>query len=180
MHEVNSSHRVAQQRRSEPSRRVLVPRDDAGNEDVYFAMLPDRRRVVDECLRRGARCFLAWDGDRIAHGYWMATDRVRIDYMERDLVLPPEDVYTFDSCSPAEYRGRELAQAMGLHVMQAARAEGKRQAWCLPAVANAAGIRPVEAIKYRRVSTLHYLRAGPWQRYWSAPPADPEHPALVR
>ncbi len=146
---------------------------------LYTAMLPERGPLIDARLRRGARCFLALDGDHIAHGYWMAAGRVRIDYMECDLVLPEGGVYTFDSYSPASYRGRGLAQAVGLHVLKVARDEGNRAAWCLPAVENAAGIRPVEAIGYRPTSTLHYVRAGPLRHRWSVPPAAPDHPVLA-
>lgn len=135
--------------------------------EAYLSMLPDRRRVLEARLRAGARCFLALDGARIAHGYWMAARRVRIDYLDRDLVLAPEDVYTYDSYSPSDYRGRGLAQAVGLQVMRLARAEGYRRAWCLPAVENQGGIRPVEAIGYRRAAMFHYLRLGPMRRYWT-------------
>ena len=146
---------------------------------AYLAMVPARRGVIDERIRRGARCFLAWDGDQLAHGSWMATDRVRIDYMECDLVLSPDDVYSFDSYSPRRYRGRGLAQALGLHVMHVARAEGRKRAWCLPALENAAGVRTAEAVDYRPVATLHYLRLGPLRRRWSVPPAEPWHPYLA-
>jgi len=148
--------------------------------DAYLRMLPQRRSIADERLHRGARCFLAWDGDQLAHGYWMGSDRVRIDYMEGDLILAPGDVYMYDSYSPPAYRGRGLAQAMGLHVMRIAREEGYKRAWCLPAIENRAGTRPVEAIGYRAVSTLHYLRLGPWGHYWSVPPSEASQPELVR
>lgn len=141
---------------------------------TYLEMLPSRRPLIEERLARGARCFLALDGGRIAHGYWMGVGRVRIDYLERDLVLPPDSVYTYDSYSPPAHRGRGLAQAVGLHAMGVARAEGRRRAWCLPAVENAAGIRPVEAIGYRRVATFHLLRLGPWRRHWTRPLAEVE------
>jgi len=148
--------------------------------EAYLQMLPGRRTVVDERLRRGARCFLAWDGDHLAHGYWIGSNRVLIDYMEGDLVLAPRDLYMYDSYSPPAYRGRGLAQAMGLHVMRLAWEEGYERAWCLPAVENRAGTRPVEAIGYRSVSTLHYLRLGWFRRYWSVPPVDASQPQLVR
>lgn len=141
---------------------------------AYLAMLPSRRALMEARLRAGSRCFLALDGERIAHGYWMGAGRVRIDYLERDLVLPDDSVYTYDSFSPPEYRGRGLAQAVGLHVMGVARSEGKRRAWCLPAVENAAGIRPVEAIGYRRVAMFHCLRLGPLRRHWTRRLADVE------
>ena len=154
-------------------------------EPAYLAMLPSRRALVETRLASGARCFLAMDGEHIAHGYWMGVGRVRIDYMERDLVLPPDSVYTYDSYSPPAHRGRGLAQAVGLHVMRLARDEGRRRAWCLPAVENAAGIRPVEAIGYRRVADFHCLRLGPWRRHWTVSLADVEPltlepPASVR
>ena len=145
---------------------------------AYLDMLPDRRATFEARLERGARCFMAWDGGRVAHGYWMAAGRVRIDYLERDLVLAPGDVYTYDSYSPPEYRGRGLAQAVGLHVMGLARAEGHRRAWCLPAIENRGGIRPVEAIGYRPVATLGCLRLGPWRRCWTDAPDDPGLPRL--
>ena len=151
----------------------------AADRDAYLAMLPQRGRVVDERLRRGARCFLAWDGDDLAHGYWMAADRVRIDYLERDLVLGAGDVYTYDSYSPPAHRGRGLAQAVGLHAMAVARGEGRLRAFCLPAVENAAGIRPVEAIGYRRVAMLHCLRLGPYRRHWTDAWTDRHLPALA-
>lgn len=144
----------------------------------YLAMLPDRRPVFEARLQAGARCFLAWDDARIAHGYWMAANRVRIDYLARDLVLAPGDIYTYDSYSPPDYRGRGLAQAVGLEVMRLARAEGSRRAWCLPAVENQGGIRPVEAIGYRRAATVHYLRLGPLGRTWMAAPTASVLPEL--
>lgn len=143
--------------------REMTPAD----RPAYLDMLPERREVVDDRLRRGARCFLAWDGDHLAHGYWMAANRVRIDYLERDLVLGPDDVYMYDQYSPLAYRGRGLAQAVGQYVMGVARDEGYRRAWCLPAVENAAGIRAVEAIGYRREAIVHNLRLAGHRRYWT-------------
>ena len=141
---------------------------------AYLEMLPSRRGLIEARLASGARCFLAMDGERIAHGYWMGVGRVRIDYLAGDLILPPDSVYTYDSYSPPAYRGRGLAQAVGLHAMGVARAEGRARAWCLPAVENAAGIRPVEAIGYRRVAVLHRLGVGPWRRHWTRPLAEVE------
>lgn len=147
---------------------------------VYLHMVPNRRDVVDDRLGSGARCFLAWDGNQLAHGYWMSGNRVRIDYMECDLHLEPGDVYMYDQYSPPAYRGRGLAQAMGLYVMRVARDEGYERAWCLPAVENRAGTRAVEAIGYRTAAVLHYLRLWVFRRYWSVPPASPSQPRLVR
>ena len=146
---------------------------------AYLEMLPSRRPLIEARLAGGARCFLAMDGDRLAHGYWMGIERVRIDYMEGDLLLPPDSVYTYDSYSPPAHRGRGLAQAVGLHVLGVARAEGRRRAWCLPAVENAPGIRPVEAIGYRRVAEIHRFRLGPWKRRWTRRLGDVEPLRLV-
>ncbi len=146
--------------------------------EAYLAMLPNRRKVFEARLRSGARCFMAWDGDNVAHGYWMGVGRLRIDYLERDLVLKPGDVYTYDSFSPPAYRGRGLAQAVGLYVMRLARQEGYERAWCLPAVENKPGIRPVEAIGYRRVAELGCLRFGPWRYCWTKSWSDLDLPVL--
>jgi GNAT superfamily N-acetyltransferase len=149
-----------------PKGKFVIREMTPSNKDALLEMLPERRKVVDDRLRRGARCFLAWDDDRLAHARWVAADRVRIDYLERNLVLGPEDVYTFDSYTRPPYRGRGLAQAVGLHLLKIARDEGRRRAWSLPAVENAAGMRVLEAIGYRRTGILRYVRLGPYRRYW--------------
>src|SRR4051794_6481648 len=77
--------------------------------EAYLALGPARQSHIDGRLATGSRCFLALDDGAIAHIHWMTTRRVRVDYLEADLVPPPRTVYIYDSYTPPQYRGRGLA-----------------------------------------------------------------------
>lgn len=145
---------------------------------AYLEMLPARRGVVEDRLRRGARCVLAWDEDRLVHAYWMASERVRVDYLEQDLRLPPDDVYLFDAFTRPSHRGRSLFHAVSVRLMETAREEGRRRAWFLTAPENVAGVSAVASLGSRRVGVVHYLRLGLYARRWSRVWTDAPTPTL--
>jgi GNAT superfamily N-acetyltransferase len=162
-----------------PGRAVEIRPLTEGNMDAYLKLRPGPpAHDIRARLARGSRCFLAWHQGNIAHVYWAGTGRVYLPYLRRDLVLQPSDFYAYDSYSPPAYRGRGLAQAVGVHVLRLYREDGYRRAWALPAVENLAGIGPVRAIGYRAVGVYGCARLGPWQWTWQEQGGEVPLPGL--
>jgi GNAT superfamily N-acetyltransferase len=121
----------------------------------------------DEIRRRlseGQRCFALWSSDReIASGVWVALGCARIDYLQTDLPLDPDEAYLFQSYTPPAHRGRGFSTAVLLAVRHALRQEGYlRTTGC---------IQPDRSIVYpplfRSGSTpkgyLGWVRLGAWR-----------------
>lgn len=133
--------------------------------DDYITLRPETDPAeVRRRLQAGQTCFVARYEGRIVHACWVATGRVWIDYLAREIALAPDEVYSYESFTAPDARGQNVAAAR-LAVMQ----QTLRQAGCHRIVAvmvpeNKVAFRPVEKVGYRRVGVLRTVRVGPWRR----------------
>jgi GNAT superfamily N-acetyltransferase len=67
---------------------------------------------VDERLRRGERCFVCEDGDRIAGYIWFSTAGKHIGEIGATLQLRDGDVYAYNAYVDQEYRGRNITPSI--------------------------------------------------------------------
>ncbi len=94
----------------------------------YFALRPDADRA--EVLARlacGERWFGAWHDGRLLSAIWVATGRVHLAYLERDLPLAPGEAYAYDSFTAEAYRGREIATVRSAAMERSLVATGTRR-----------------------------------------------------
>ena len=136
-------------------------------------------KSIRERHDRGNACFAVRVEGRVAHSAWVAVDRVRIEYLSKDIVLDPADIFIFDSYTIPEYRNRRLAQARGAFVASYYSDLGFRRSLGLVAVENRAGLAVPETLGYRRIGYYKALRLGGWSRTWSKSLMDEDLPNLL-
>ena len=150
--------------------------------DACLRLRPDlapdevRRR-----LERGDECWAARAGDRIVHAAWVARGIGPAPYLEGDLVLGDDDLFSYDSFTAPAWRGRGLAAARHAALLAAAHAERRRRVACIAAVENRSGRRALAKAGYAPVALYGLLRLGPVrlrrQRTLAAEPAPALRPA---
>jgi GNAT superfamily N-acetyltransferase len=133
---------------------------------------------IEARFERGHRCFAAFLDGRIVHAGWVATGRVYVPYLRRDLILLPGDIYLYNHYTLPEYRGYGLAKARGVHVLRHYQNEGYTRSSGVIAAENRAGFGPVKPTGYRPIGIYSYLRLGLWQHYWQQAWTDEPIPAL--
>jgi len=117
--------------------------------------------VAEERLARGERCFVAWYGDRIVSARWITRGRVRAPEFRLSLTLAADAVFTYDSYTCPDLRGRRVASAAATRSAAALSAEGAQQAFVTVLPENGAGIRNAERSGYREVGRFAVLVLGP-------------------
>jgi hypothetical protein len=132
---------------------------------AYAAFRPDQGR--GECARRlaaGHWCFATWHDGAIVSAAWVARGRGRIDYLEQDIVLAADEVYTYDLFTAPAARGHRITVAARVFHMRFLREQGYRRVLAAYAPQN----RPVAALRKalgsRPVGWIGYVGVGPWRR----------------
>lgn len=136
--------------------------------DAYARLRPDQTTAaIRRRLETGHQCFIVWHEAHIIHAAWTATGRTMIEYLARELILPPDEVYVYDAFTAPAFRGRGAsplrAAALGEHY----RARGYRSALTAVHPENTTGFRPLEKVGARRVSVIGYIGIGSWRWQFS-------------
>jgi GT2 family glycosyltransferase/SAM-dependent methyltransferase/ribosomal protein S18 acetylase RimI-like enzyme len=135
--------------------------------DEYVRFRPDANS--DEIRRRllaGHRCFVARYQGGIVNAGWYGTGRVRIDYLDRDIVLAPNEAYQYDSFTLPAFRGCNIA---AFRIREAAayfRAAGYRRLLAVVLPENRAAFRPVQKSGYNRAGVMGYVGLARWRRHF--------------
>ena len=84
---------------------------------AYLSFRPDQTDAeIRRRLAEGHACFAVWHGERIVHAAWAAVGRAPIEYLSRDLVLGPDEVFVFDAFTAPAFRGRGASPLRALAV----------------------------------------------------------------
>jgi hypothetical protein len=136
--------------------------------------------LIQTRLTHGEQCFTVWHEGRIAHAARVATERVYIPYLHRDLVLQPGDVYSHSSFTLPAYRSYGLSLARTVYAMHHYRQAGYRRMVVLVTVENTNGLHVVkQELGYQDVGLYGCLRFGPWQYSWQRMWGDEPLPVLT-
>ncbi len=114
-------------------------------------------------LASGQRGFATWVDGRIGDVSWLATGRVRISYLRRDLILQPGDGYIYDSYTAPDLRARFLYQATSAHVLRFCQEQGLQRALMLYAPENRAPLAVARRFGVTFAGMYVCRRFGPWQ-----------------
>jgi ribosomal protein S18 acetylase RimI-like enzyme len=136
--------------------------------------------LIQAPLAREEQYFAALYEGRIVQVGKVATERVYVPYLRRDLILQPSDVYVYGSFTLPAFRGYGLAPARAVQMMHHYRNQGYRRMVCLVAVENMSGLRVVEKLGYCSVGLCSCLRFGPWQHAWQRTWIEEPLPRLTK
>jgi hypothetical protein len=118
----------------------------------------------EDVLRRldsGHFCYVTWTNGRMSSAVWMQDGPVWIPEVDRYLPLQRDEVYSYDSFTAPDVRGRNVAAARGATTTRLLRACGYRNAVGFVLPENRAGFRPPEKLGVRRCGRIGYFQLGP-------------------
>jgi GNAT superfamily N-acetyltransferase len=133
--------------------------------DEYFAHCPHADAAgIRTRLKRGYKCFVARHQQSIASTCWAAIGSARIDYLDCEIQLAPDEAYTYDSYTAPRFRNLNIAAARGNEMVLHFRHLGYSRFIAAVMPENKAAFRPAEKVGYRRFGTAGYVRLGLWRR----------------
>jgi hypothetical protein len=123
--------------------------------------------LVRRRLAAGHECLLVRQHSELVHAGWVAFGRFLVPYLNRDIVLEPDEIYSYDVFTRSDQRAQGCAAARFRHLRNRYLERGYRSSFSLVAVENRAGLAITYKFQYRTVGAYYAVRAGPWQRMWS-------------
>jgi ribosomal protein S18 acetylase RimI-like enzyme len=100
----------------------------AEEEAIKAAMGPEGDLVALR-LRRGCRCFAAWDADSILGYGWLSTGPEWIGEVGLELTPGPGEAYIWNCVTLPEHRLRGVFRGVVAAICEQAQAEGLRRVW---------------------------------------------------
>jgi hypothetical protein len=147
----------------------------------YLKFRPDAIVAdIDQRLASGQWCFIARHQGRIVHADWIATGRVWLAYLARELPLAPDEVYSYDSFTTPEFRGQSIAPARSVYMQRAMQKAGYRRVVAMTLPDNQVVTRLNERLGARRLGIIGYVQLGLWRwhfcriRWGARPPGSPQ------
>jgi len=123
-------------------------------------------------LQQGHVCFAAWHEGRIVSAAWIATGRVWIEYLAREIELARDEAYLYESFTAPAFRGNNIPALRGAHEARYFRDAGYRRLVAVIMPENAAGLRHAEKAGWNAFGMMGYVKLGAWR--WDFCRADPK------
>jgi hypothetical protein len=131
------------------------------------AYLAFRKGATPEQFRsrfeRGCRCYVARADATIVSATWIATRRGRLEAFQEDFELGPKQMYSFDSFTLPEYRGRRIQGAIFTHLCKHYVASGIAQAVALTGPENRGTMMSRGRSGFVRTGGIGRIAVGPWK-----------------
>lgn len=126
---------------------------------AYYRFRPgSSRHNIERRLARGDRCFVSWHEGEIVDACWTATGCIYVPYLQRYLIVPPGDIYSFDSFTARGARGLGIYMARNSFTARQNQAEGFRRSIALVAAENYAAWLILTRSGLRTIGAYHYVR----------------------
>lgn len=136
--------------------------------DDYLRLRPDAKR--DEILRRlreGQWCLTARSGGQLVYAGWSAVGRARIDYLDREIQLAPDEMYVFEAFTAPDFRGANIPPAASAFRLRYFGNLGYRRFIAIVVPENWRALRSFRKAGYRVGGTMGFVRIGAWRRDFS-------------
>jgi GNAT superfamily N-acetyltransferase len=141
---------------------IQVRRLRARDANAYADLRPDQD--AGEALRRladGHFCYVTWTNGRLSSAVWFQEGSAWIPELDRHLPLGPSEVYSYDSYTAPELRGRNIAPARGVQTTRLLRACGYERAIGFVLPENRASLTATKKIGVRAIGEMGYIQLGP-------------------
>ena len=124
------------------------------------------RREIEQRFAKGDRCFVSWHRDSIVDACWTATGSHFIPYLNRWLEIPEGDIYSYDSFTSPEHRGRGIYMARNSFTARENQAEGFKRSIALVAFENYAAWLILTRSGLSTLGAYHFVRTPAGGVYW--------------
>jgi ribosomal protein S18 acetylase RimI-like enzyme len=142
---------------------VLTP-DELGEYLVFHD--EDPRHELEARFGRGDECFVARSQGQIVCANWAATNEHTMRFVRYRLRIATGEVYVYDSFTLPAFRGRGVAPALAVHMIEHFRRAGLARATTLIEPENAANLRARAKSGYRVCGRIACLKVGPKIWHW--------------
>lgn len=149
---------------------------------TYLKLRPyqDPKEFINR-LKAGRICLALFNKEQILQVAWVGTDRIYIPYLERDLILQPEEFYCYDTYTDPKYRSYGLATISAALMLKYFKEKGFRRVVAILALENSAAFGgPIKALNYQFIGQYNFIRFGFWNRYWQEQYGNIPLPKLVK
>jgi hypothetical protein len=151
-----------------------------GDIDAYLRFRPRADAAeVRARLERGQTCITSWFGKDIVDAGWIATGAVWVPYMNRQIVVEPGDIYTYDSYTSPGFRGRGIHAARSAFAGIQNQKDGLKRSISLVAFENYSAWFLLTYAGLETLGCYHYLRTPLRGIYWETPEPGKKLPQLV-
>jgi GNAT superfamily N-acetyltransferase len=127
------------------------------------------RPQLENRFTRGDACYAARVDGRLAAATWVTRDPHFFRAIGCRYVIPPSEVYVFDSFTAPELRGRRVMPALGVWVLERLREAGVTRAELVIAPDNMASRRARARNGFRPFMRIDYVRLGRRRWHWHRP-----------
>jgi SAM-dependent methyltransferase/ribosomal protein S18 acetylase RimI-like enzyme len=138
--------------------------------DEYVSLRSDSEpaEVRRRLFRKGGeqKCFTVRYEGRLVHVCWVATGRAWIEYLDREVVLAPDEAYLYDGFTAPGFRGHNISPARSSYAQRTLRQAGYQRLLATVMPENRRAIPPVERSGYQATGSLGFFRIGPWRRHF--------------
>jgi hypothetical protein len=149
--------------------------------EAYAHLRPDvaasetRTRLVSR-----HRCFVAEERGSLISAVWVARGAVRIEYLDCELELHPEDAYVYDAFTVPSRRGQDLASLRPELMKERMRSAGVRRLIAAQLAENRSQARRAQRFAYRPLGVVGWYGIGPWRRPFLREESGLEVPLGIR
>jgi|SRR5436190_11258617 len=141
-----------------------LTRDDL---DDYLAFRPETARAdVISRLAAGQICFVARSDRRIVAADWIATEPIKLSYLDCVLDMAPGDVCIYDKFILPDYRGHGISNPLRTHHLRQLQRAGHRRVVVAVLPENASSLRDILKGGYRPCGIIGRIKVGRWQRHF--------------
>ena len=132
--------------------------------EEYLRFRPNSEPTEIDCrINRGHCCFVARCEGRIVSASWTTTKGAWSSYLEREIVMAPGDVYTYDSFTAPGFRGQQIATVRLAAMLRFFREAGYVRLVSIVVPENSSALRSPEKLGYRSFGVMGYYKFGPWR-----------------
>ena len=148
-----------------PRVRVTFSKLEAAETDEYLRFYDAAPRSrLEERFARGDECFAARYEGRLVCVSWVTRTELFIPSMRFRRSLDPTEVYLYDSFTDPAFRGRAVAPALGVYVLEQFRNMGVTRATLAIVPDNVSNLRARAKTCFRPYERIDCLRVG--ERVW--------------
>lgn len=119
-----------------------------------------------ERLERGYLCFVVRDQGQIIHNAWVATGRVRIDYLACEFEIARDSLYIFEVYTAPQHRGRSVSSVRFQFLEQYGLKQGYKRVIAIVWPENPPVYRAFEKAGYSIVGRAGYVGASRFRKYF--------------
>lgn len=137
---------------------------DESQIDEYLRLRPDANCAeILRRLREGQRCVTARSDGQLVYAGWSAAGRARIDYLDREIQLAPDEIYIYEAFTAPDFRGANIPPVASQFRLRYLSNLGYRRFVAVVVPENWRALRSFRKAGYRVCGTMGCVRIGSWR-----------------